>query len=65
MGGPASDHDPIVLKLEFKQNRRGIAPPKLLRMRKTWNKLDGQETVAEFQQVVMTNLESPQAKEYQ
>jgi hypothetical protein len=32
MGGPASDHDPIVLKLEFKQKRRGIAPPKLSRM---------------------------------
>ena len=33
VGGPASDHNPIILKLQFKQKRRGIAPPKRTKMR--------------------------------
>jgi hypothetical protein len=56
MGGPASDHDPIVLKLEFKQKRRGIVQPKLSKTGITWDKLNDQETAAEFQEVAMANL---------
>ena len=55
-GGPASDHDPIILKLQFKQRRRGIAPPKLAKPRITWDKLDDPETATEFEELAMANI---------
>jgi hypothetical protein len=58
VGGPASDHDPIILKLQFKQKRtRGIAPPKRTKMRISWDKLEDPETAEEFKQAVMESLE--------
>jgi hypothetical protein len=33
MGGPVSHHDPIILKLQFKQKRKRNLPPKLAKVR--------------------------------
>jgi hypothetical protein len=62
-GGPASDHDPIVLKLQFKQKRRGIAPPKMETTRITWDRLDDQETATEFKELAMANIKNLTSEE--
>jgi hypothetical protein len=61
--GPASDHDPIsILKLQFKQKRRGIAPPKRTEMIISWDKLEDPETAEEFEQTARENLKQLASK---
>jgi hypothetical protein len=50
IGGSASNHDPIILKLQFKQKRRGITAPKATKVRITWDKLDNPETAIKFEE---------------
>ena len=71
VGGPASDHDPIVLKLLFKKKKgTGVPPPRLTKIRVTWEKLDESETAMSFEQIAMekirnlTNNGIPSAKAF-
>jgi hypothetical protein len=61
-GDPASDHDPIILKLQFKKKRRGIGAPKSTKVRITWDNLDNPKIAIEFDQMAMANLRELRSK---
>jgi hypothetical protein len=50
VGGPTSNHDPIILKLQFKQKRKGVPSPKLSKIRVAWDKIDDLEATVELEQ---------------
>jgi exonuclease III len=56
MGGPPSDHDPIILRLQFKRKKGGPSELKLKKPRISWEKLDDPKTAAEFKEVALMNI---------
>jgi hypothetical protein len=55
VGGPNSDHDPVVLKLRFGHHKNTM-PPKRSKPRIAWHKLDDPGIAAEFKEAkIKTN----------
>jgi hypothetical protein len=48
--------------LQFKQKRKGVLPPKLAKIKVSWNKLDDLEVASQFEEVAMNNLRELMSK---
>ncbi len=51
IGGPPSDHDPIILHLQFSRKKTNDAPPKTQKPRIAWDKLDGPKKATKFKEI--------------
>jgi exonuclease III len=58
VGGPPSDHDPIILRLQFAQRKKGFPAPETQKIRIAWEKLDNPLTAIEFRKLAKQNMKT-------
>jgi hypothetical protein len=56
MGGPPSNHDSIVLHLQFKRKKGDNTELRSKKTRISWNKLNDPKNAAEFKEIALENL---------